>query len=135
MEFPVLGFSYARKYVEVIFSEEELTQANAIALKKGYFNNLLIIDCKGAGYVVRNVRIVCFLWASIFLIFVNGRKYRVTLEFDEIEAFSTDDIKSMVCASIEADPDFWSAVTGDCNDIKTQVRQAKTFDGIMKSLC
>lgn len=134
MQFPILAFSYERKHVGVVFSEDELIKPSTVALKKGYFNNLFIVDCKGTAYVVRSVRRVGSSWTSLLLSLVNEGRHRVALEIDEVGEVSIAHTKSLVCAAIEMDSDFWSAMTGDYNDIKGQVRQAKTFDAIVRSL-
>jgi hypothetical protein len=130
--YPVLCFSQGLVTVEP--SEEDLTTCSRIALKHGYYSNMVIVDCTGRRFSVENATklhgVGPFSGYNIFL----NQTIRVALIFAEsgIGQVTTDEVRDMVLKRMG--PDSGWASREDFAELKMKIRRAATVREIIESL-
>lgn len=131
--FPVLNFSYGEKHIEVVENSDNLETCSSVAMKKGYFEKLLIVDSKGKLFSVKDVKKRSYAGPFWGFSLLYNRKLKVKLDLAEPVQLTLDDFKDRVCNVIDSDANFWSA-NADPKDIKADIRKAKTFKEVIQRL-
>ncbi len=120
--------------MEVKNQADELTVCSSVALKKGYFNDLLIVDSNRNAFPVIGVKQIGYigpLWGfSLFY----SRKLRVQLLLDNPSLLALEEIKSLACRVVEGDSDFWAASSGDHMIIINSIKNAGSFSELITAL-
>jgi hypothetical protein len=112
-------------------SEEDLTLANKLGLRRGFFNDLKIVDSKGVLYHVAGASKICgvgLFWGyDLFL----SQRIRVALHFSgEPRTISVEDIKDMIRKCGRG----WS-LRQDREELWTSVLEADSVSEIFQVFC
>ena len=95
LQYPVIVFE--KGFFRIRFNEDELTKSTSTKLKRGFLNNLLIVDCAGTAIKVRSAEKLCgtgLLWG--WTPFLN-QNIKVKYIFDgEPFIMTTDQLKVLI---------------------------------------
>lgn len=132
LAYPVLGFSQGH----VITAREEgtLTTAGKRGLKSGWFDKLVLVDADCKSYPVKKAEQAGYVppyWG--FRLF-DTRKIRVALTLGEPKDISLDEVKQRLYRVFDRDPAFWEAGVGDLEELKSQVRAARSVPELVDIL-
>lgn len=124
IEFPVLCFSGSLVYA--MPTPDVLTTCTKVALRNGYFDNLLIVDANGIGYWVKGARklhgVGRFFGYNIFL----NQRIKVDLLTDGTPIpVSLDEVKRRVLQSFK-DWHGWES-TGEVEELREKVTTAQSI--------
>jgi len=129
--FPALAFS--KGHMSFIDSLQRLTTCSAVAMKKGFYRGLFLIDSAGRSWLVKEARragtIGPFWGFSLF----RTQKLKVILALGEAELLALEEAKAKVLSSLARDRAFWEA-GGDYDVIELGVREAKNFPALIQAL-
>jgi hypothetical protein len=131
IKFPVLRFS--QNLVGVKRTEDDLTTCTKVALKKGFFNEMLVVEESGKAYKVNGARklhgVGPFWGYNIFL----NQMIRVELLFQGNPfQITVDEVKKKVLLSFKKRHG-WST-RGDFEELRESVENAKTILEIIQLL-
>jgi hypothetical protein len=131
--FPVISFSKGN-VVDFAKSSNELTQCNKRALKNGFFKNLLIVDCSGTSFKVKDatkIGTVGLFWGYDFFL---DQKIRVAINFHhETETILLESFKDKILKIFKKDEYFWNS-DGELEERTSFVQNANTHGEIIKRL-
>lgn len=131
IKFPVLRFS--QNLVGVQRAEDELTTCTKVALKKGFFNEMLVLEESGKAYKVKGAKklhgVGPFWGYNIFL----NQMIKVELLFEGNPfQITVDEVKKRVLLSFKRRHG-WST-RGDFEELRERVKNAKSILEIIRLL-
>jgi hypothetical protein len=116
-----------------VSSWDSLTTTTSVALRKGLFRDLEIIDSMGRCVIVRNAKFLSgirFFWG--YNIFFN-RRIRVELEITDLQkSMSVETVKARVLQDFR-EWHGWES-RGDFDTLKTSVENATTISEIIRQI-
>jgi hypothetical protein len=122
--------SFSGDFVEPIRNVDELTKCSTIALKRGYFNGLIIVDTNGRAIKIKRANKlhgVGSFW--VFSILLN-QTVRVTFEFAGGEfLMSLDEVKARLMNSFQTEAGQWDS-RDDFDDVVAFVQNADSIKKI-----
>jgi hypothetical protein len=131
LKYPVLCFS--RNLIRIKLTVDALTTCSKLALRNGYFENLLVIDSAGVGLRVRGAEKlygVGLFWG--YNIFLNQRiKVRLLIEETPLK-ISVDEVKRHVFHSFKHRHG-WST-RDDFDELRTSIEEACSIPEIIERL-
>lgn len=130
--YPVLSIS-KDSYLRVHIRPESLKTANALALRRQYFKEMVVIDAEGRTYEVTSVldRVPANRWWG--LQFMQPRLFRVNLAMAERTPLPLSKVKARVTSAIKQDLELWDA-DGEVDARLSRIRSASTLREVMSSL-
>ena len=131
IKFPVLRFS--QNLVGVQRAEDDLTTCTKVALKKGFFNEMLVLEESGKAYKVKGAKklhgVGPFWGYNIFL----NQMIKVELLFEGNPfQITVDEVKKRVLLSFKRRHG-WST-RGDFEELRERVKNAKSILEIIRLL-
>lgn len=125
--FPVLPIATDGS-LRTVDTKEGLETCNNMAMRNGYYNEMLIVDSNGAKYRVAAAERGEYVssWRPF-----RGRLLRVHLHLNQEGVATLLDVQNMVCTSIEAHRDFWAELD-EIENIIAIVRATKSIPELMR---
>jgi hypothetical protein len=132
--FPVITFKYSYYLIEYKADIANLTSCNKLGLKKGYYNELEIVDSTGNLFIVNKAVKTgtrgCFWGYDIFL----NQKIQVSLELkDVVKQIALNDLKSKTWNMIEKNMGFWDS-GGNCNQIRKMILKTESIPSLIHAV-
>jgi len=132
LNFPVICFH--RQFALLVKDWENLTTTTKTALKRGNFDNLLIVDSTGQAVRVKGARrlhgIGPFGGYNIFL----NQRIKVTLEYDGAPfQMSLEEVKERIFRSFE-EWEGWSA-SSNFEELQEQIQRSTSIKEIFEIIC
>lgn len=126
IEFPIAAFCESQRLVQRIESWADLTRSSSVALAKGFFRDLSIVDSACASFEVKDATPMNGGAIQSIVRRIFNLTLSVKLDIRPQGKISLDELKVRLCSAIDQDPALWSAVTGRHEDIKERIRKAPT---------
>lgn len=131
MTFPVLRFSGGMVFPAL--TQSELLTCTKVALKKGFFHGLEVIDSSGKLFTIRSARKLCGVgpfWG--FNIFLNQR-IRVELDFKSgPKQLTIEEVRSKIIKVLNG-PQEWNS-RGDYTELITFIEEATSVSEMVSIL-
>lgn len=126
--FPVAMIN-TEKILEFSRDERDLTSCSKIALKNGFYKNLVIIDSNGIKYIsVDAFSSDSKLWNLL------KETVHIKIVFaDYVEQLDIADIRKLILTAMQNNRDFWEA-GGNYSELEAIVSTGKTAKAIIKTL-
>ncbi|MCG8029396.1 MAG: hypothetical protein N0E55_00170 [Candidatus Thiodiazotropha taylori] len=137
INFPILLVRETDGYMTVTSSETEYGICSGVAIKKGYFNNILIIDAYGYSFYVEGVnskRPFNKSWKWIVeLLQYNSILYKVDLSVQATGKLQLSNIKDLVLKNMKKNSMDWDSGVG-VDELEIEISNAKTPKEIIELL-
>ena len=113
----------------MVFREAvSLQTANSLALRKGVYDDLLVVDRNGQSYAVSIATVVGAATRFFGIRFMKPRLLRVALQLRPTGTVTLADIQERVVAATNEAPEIWDAAWDrDLQDLQASVRSSRTF--------
>jgi hypothetical protein len=112
----------------------ELTTCSVKSWKKGYFNNLIIIDSMGFSNIVEKAVKVGYANAFFGLSLLYGQRIKVKLIFKNGDkTYDIDNFKTLIIKKIIKDKYFWNS-GGNYDDIIKEINDKHNIKDIIVNL-
>jgi hypothetical protein len=127
LAFPVLAVG--RQMTVMVFKDaSSLQTANALAIRRGVFQDLLVIDRNGRSYSVSTARVVGPATRFFGFRFMKPRLLRVALQLCPTTIVTLADTQEKVVAAMNEAPELWDATWDrDWRSLQAGVRSTTTF--------
>ena len=132
LKYPILYFCKDDSLLFTEADDESFTRVRSRALRGSYFKKFYVVDSKGNGYRLKDVRKVGYL--PPFLGWFVG-EIRVFMEFEKPEQIDLFELKDHVLRVIDGDIEYWdSTVERDVEDLKISIRDTKSAKELIEIL-
>jgi len=128
MDFPVL--SIRGDTLEFYRSDSEVRKCTEVALKKGWFNGLRILDAGGVLYTVKAARFLRKTAQKVHPGWFAAKWIEVELEMSGDRRLSLDEVRSTVSRALKGNPGFWESSGRDLSEVIRGVEEAQSIDRI-----
>jgi hypothetical protein len=133
LAYPLLALSSRQGVTEVYRDAEGLRTATSPALKRGWFDNLLLIDPEGQSYLVEGARTAGSAGPFWGLSLMHSRRVRVALEIRAAERLSLATVKEKLAEVMAAGRDYWDSIHG-LEDLERRIDDCATLSELIEIL-
>lgn len=130
--YPVLTVS-RRGELQVFDEAQVLQKANVLALRNGFFTDMLVIESSGASYRVAEVDRLGWTGGFFGFRFLQPRLYRVQLGLVSTNVIDLVELKQIVLDALRKMPEPWEG-TGPISGLMKRVRAATAIEQIFQIL-
>ena len=133
IKYPVLTIP-SDNYFYFIKNDEDLKNCNRQSLKKGFYNNLSIIDCNSKRYTIQKAikkNTVGILWGFNLL---KGQQLKVELIFEEkVKSVSLIEFQDLLIEIMKKNQSLWDS-GGDFKGIVQFIKETNSIEEIIVKL-
>jgi hypothetical protein len=135
---PVLEFSQGEVFTQRLTGS--IRQCTRLGYKKGYYNNLVIVDSDGRRFTVLGARVLRTIpptWSlGGTLNHLLGPRLEVEMNFapEPPTVLTLDEVKSMIFDCIERNSDFWDEMSDDFDEFRNRLARARSLQQVFTIL-
>jgi hypothetical protein len=132
IKFPIINFNKNSFYI--VDDIDKLTTTTKAGLKNKLYDDLMIVDCSGTCYRVKDAeKLFGIGFLCGYNVFLN-QKIKVKLNFSEdVSDFSLQELKKNVLKIFKKDKYFWES-GGNLKQLEEIVESAESISVLIKSL-